>query len=214
MKYTNGSRRSGAGRGRYGHGAPFEGRAHRDEHEHDHGHDAHEGHGHEHPHRGPGRRGGGRGGPRRGPRARRGDLRLSVLYLLAERPMHGYELMSEVTERTGGVWQPSPGSVYPTLSLLEDEGLITAESGDGSRRTFALTEAGRAAAPSADGRAPWADVVNASDPALEELRKTLRSVRVAVEQVVEAGSDEHRARTQTLLVDLRRELYLMLAGEG
>ncbi len=151
-------------------------------------------------------------GGRRGPRARRGDLRLSVLYLLGERPMHGYELMSEISDRTGGVWQPSPGSMYPTLSLLEDEGLIGAEGEGGSRRTFTLTEEGRTAAPAPDGPVPWADVVSASDPVLEELRKTLRSVRVAMEQVIEAGSDEDRARTQSLLVDLRRELYLMLAG--
>lgn len=136
-----------------------------------------------------------------------------MLYLLADRPMHGYELMSEITERTGGVWQPSPGSIYPTLSLLEDEGLIAAES-EGPRRTFALTEAGRQVAPATDGPAPWAEVVNASDPAIEELWRTLHSVRVAVEQVVEAGGPADRERAQTLLVELRRELYLLLAGEG
>ena len=127
--------------------------------------------------------------------------------------MHGYELMSEITERTGGVWQPSPGSIYPTLSMLEDEGLIAAET-EGSRRTFALTEAGRAVAPAADGPAPWAEVVNASDPGIEELRRTLHSVRVAVEQVVEAGSAADRERAQALLVELRRELYLLLAGQA
>ena len=136
-----------------------------------------------------------------------------MLYLLADRPMHGYELMAEITERTGGVWQPSPGSIYPTLSLLEDEGLIAAES-EGPRRTFALTEAGRQVAPATDGPAPWAEVVNASDPAVEELWRTLHSVRVAVEQVVEAGGPADRERAQTLLVELRRELYLLLAGEG
>jgi DNA-binding PadR family transcriptional regulator len=136
-----------------------------------------------------------------------------VLYLLAERPMHGYELMSEIAERTGGVWQPSPGSVYPTLSMLEDEGLITAES-EGSRRTFTLTDEGRTVAPGSQDPSPWADVVNATDPAVNELRTTLRSVRVAVEQVVEAGSAEDRTRMQALLVELRRELYLLLAGQS
>jgi DNA-binding transcriptional ArsR family regulator len=183
-------------------------RARRGDRGHDHGID----HVVDHLHRGPGRRGDGRGG-RRGPRARRGDLRLSVLYLLAERPMHGYELMSEISERTGGVWQPSPGSVYPTLSMLEDEGLITAES-EGSRRTFTLTDEGRKVAPGSEDPSPWADVVNATDPAVNELRTTLRSVRVAVEQVVEAGSEADRARMQALLVELRRELYLLLAGQG
>lgn len=136
-----------------------------------------------------------------------------MLYLLADRPMHGYELMAEITERTGGVWQPSPGSVYPTLSMLEDEGLIAAKS-EGSRRTFALTEAGRAVAPDKDGPAPWAEVVNASDPGVEELWRTLHSTRVAVEQVVEAGSAADRERAQALLVEVRRELYLLLAGQA
>jgi DNA-binding PadR family transcriptional regulator len=128
--------------------------------------------------------------------------------------MHGYELMSEITDRTGGVWQPSPGSVYPTLALLEDEGLVAAQTDGGSRRTFSLTEAGREAAPAPTGPAPWAGVVDASDPALEELRRTLRSVRVAVEQVVEAGSPDDRAKAQALLVELRKALYLLLAGDG
>src|SRR5919106_1034527 len=66
---------------------------------------------------GQGRHGRGRGG-------RRGNVRMAILALLLERPMHGYEMISELEERTGGVWRPSPGSVYPTLQLLEDEGLI------------------------------------------------------------------------------------------
>jgi DNA-binding PadR family transcriptional regulator len=201
MNYNHDSRGRGHGRGRFGGmTAGPDARAHRDDRGHEHGID----HVIDHLHRGPGGRGGGRGGRggRRGPRARRGDLRLSVLYLLAERPMHGYELMSEISERTGGVWQPSPGSVYPTLSMLEDEGLITAES-EGSRRTFTLTDEGRKVAPGSEDPSPWA-----------ELRTTLRSVRVAVEQVVEAGSQEDRTRMQALLVELRRELYLLLAGQG
>ncbi|GAA4996956.1 hypothetical protein GCM10025734_29100 [Kitasatospora paranensis] len=90
------------------------------------GHGFGPGHGH-------GGRGGGRGwgGPRRGGRARRGDVRASLLALLKERPMHGYEMITEIGERTGGAWRPSPGSVYPTLQLLEEEGLIAAQETGG-----------------------------------------------------------------------------------
>ena len=87
--------------------------------------------------RGP-RYGRGRGGPR----ARRGDVRAAVLALLAERPMHGYEMIKEIEERTDGAWTPSAGSIYPTLQMLEDEGLIRGEESDGKRR-FTLTEDGR-----------------------------------------------------------------------
>src|SRR3954465_2231774 len=101
---------------------------------------------------GPGRRGhGGRhgfggpwGGPPfgRGPRARRGDVRAALLVLLAEEPRNGYGLMQEIEQRSGGVWRPSPGSVYPALSQLEDEGLVQAVQ-EGTSKRFDLTEAGR-----------------------------------------------------------------------
>src|SRR6201992_1633393 len=83
----------------------------------------------------------GRGG--RGPRARRGDVRAAVLALLADRPMHGYEMIKEIEERSEGAWTPSAGSIYPMLQLLEDEGLIRGEETDGKRR-FSLTREGRA----------------------------------------------------------------------
>jgi len=84
-------------------------------------------------------RGGGFGpGHGRGGRTRRGDVRAAILALLAEEPMHGYQIITELTERSGGVWRPSPGSVYPTLSALEDQGLVTADTSEG-RRVFQLT---------------------------------------------------------------------------
>src|SRR3954467_7357047 len=88
------------------------------------------GHHHHEPHDGPpmrGRRGGGRG---RG-RASRGDVRAAVLQLLAQEPMHGYQLMQAISDRSGGRWTPSPGAIYPTINQLEDEGLVTvtAEAG-------------------------------------------------------------------------------------
>jgi hypothetical protein len=90
---------------------------------------------------GPGFRGSGGwmayGDPRwpgmRPPRARRGDVRAAALALLAESPMNGYQIIQEISERSGGVWRPSPGSVYPALQQLEDEGLIRAEEGAGGR---------------------------------------------------------------------------------
>src|ERR1700704_5129922 len=79
----------------------------------------------------------------RGRKARRGDVRTAALLLLAEEPRNGYQIMQELEERSEGLWRPSPGSVYPALQQLEDEGLIRSEEADG-RRLYHLTEAGRA----------------------------------------------------------------------
>src|SRR5271155_1424128 len=102
---------------------------------------------------GSSRGGGGRG---RGRRARRGDIRTAALLLLAEEPRNGYQIMQEVEERSDGAWRPSPGSVYPALAQLEDEGLIRTEEDDG-RKLFVLTDEGRAllAERGADRPAPW-----------------------------------------------------------
>ena len=75
------------------------------------------------------------------PRMGRGDVRAAVLALLAEQPMHGYQIIREIEERSGGSWKPSPGSVYPTLQLLADEGLISAEESNG-RKIYSLTDGG------------------------------------------------------------------------
>src|ERR1700734_604917 len=126
---------------------------------HDHVDDRHGHHRHRHHGFGPGGRGGfgGGGGPRgRGRRARRGDIRTAALLLLAEEPRNGYQIMQEVQERSGGIWSPSPGSAYPALQQLEDEGLIRTEEVDG-RKLFAITDDGRAvvAARGAEQTAPW-----------------------------------------------------------
>ena len=78
----------------------------------------------------------------RGPRARRGDVRAAILDVLQGEPLNGYQVISAISERTGGAWKPSPGSVYPTISQLEDEGLVEADDERG-RRTLRLTDAGR-----------------------------------------------------------------------
>ena len=90
-----------------------------------------------------------------GTRMGRGDVRAAVLALLAEQPMHGYQIIREIEERSGGTWKLSPGSVYPTLQLLADEGLISAEESNGGRSTRSPTQ-GRVEAEAAGGKpAPW-----------------------------------------------------------
>src|SRR5688500_8708904 len=95
-------------------------------------------------------------GPPRGPRARRGDVRAALLVLLAEEPRNGYQLMQEIEERSGGVWRPSPGSVYPALQQLEDEGLVRVEQREGGK-AYALTDEGRAHVEARSDQlgAPW-----------------------------------------------------------
>ncbi|MFJ3899061.1 PadR family transcriptional regulator [Streptomyces sp. NPDC090083] len=161
---------------------------------------------------GPGPWGGrGRGGPRGG-RARRGDVRASILALLKDRPMHGYEMIQEIAERSGGAWKPSPGSVYPTLQLLEDEGLIASES-EGGKKLFALTEAGRTAAEEGPD-APWEEASRGVDwEALSEIRQAGFGLMEAFGQVWKTGSKEQREKALSVINDARKKLYLILADE-
>ncbi|MEU0740174.1 PadR family transcriptional regulator [Streptomyces sp. NPDC006134] len=160
---------------------------------------------------GPGAWGGrGRGGPRG--RARRGDVRASILALLKDRPMHGYEMIQEIAERSGGVWKPSPGSVYPTLQLLEDEGLIVSES-EGGKKLFSLTEAGRAAAGEGP-EAPWEEASRGVDwEALNDIRQAGFGLMEAFGQVWKTGSKEQREKALAVIGDARKKLYLILADE-
>jgi DNA-binding PadR family transcriptional regulator len=159
---------------------------------------------------GPG--GGGRFG--RGRKARRGDIRTAALLLLAEEPRNGYQIMQEVQERSDGVWRPSPGSVYPALQQLEDEGLIrSSEGGGGTGKVFELTDAGRTHVQQrdADAPAPWEQMSgNVSDQA-HELAGTMREVAGAFVQVMRTGSDTQIAEARKLLTATRRDLYRILA---
>src|SRR5215212_659743 len=139
----------------------------------------------------------------------RGHVRAAILALLAERPMHGYEMIQELEARTGGVWRPSPGSVYPTLQLLEDEGLITGEEGEGRRR-FTLTDAGRAEAER-QGQAPWEQVTAGVAPAAWNLRDAIAQTAQAAWSVGAAGTEAQQARALEILNDSRRRLYAILA---
>jgi DNA-binding PadR family transcriptional regulator len=153
------------------------------------------------------------GGPMfgRGPKVGRGDVRAAILALLAEEPMHGYQIITELTDRSGGVWQPSPGSVYPTLSALEDQGLVTADKPEG-KRVFQLTPEGRAEAEAAgDGPAPWDNVANSADRSLVDLRLLMVQVMKATKQVAEAGAIRQVQAVADILTDARRQIYLVLA---
>lgn len=156
---------------------------------------------------------GGRGGFGRG-RARRGDVRAAILALLAERPMHGYEMIQELEERTDGMWRPSPGSVYPTLSLLEDEGLVEHEEDQG-KRSFRLTDAGRrAAADELAGRsAPWEDLGAGAPAGIAQLRKSVGQFMAAFAQVMRSGTPEQQEAAEKILSEARRKLYLLLAEQ-
>ena len=204
--------------------------------EHGHGHGEGRGHGFERgPGRGPGRgwgrgergryafgpfgppfgdgppfggRGRGRGGPRG--RARRGDVRASILALLKDRPMHGYEMIQEIAERSGGAWKPSPGSVYPTLQLLEDEGLISSET-EGGKKLFSLTESGRTEAE-AGAEAPWEEAGRGVDwEAAREMRNAAGGLAGAFHQVWTTGTSEQRDKALAVVNDAKKKLYLILA---
>jgi DNA-binding PadR family transcriptional regulator len=148
-----------------------------------------------------------------GTRMGRGDVRAAVLALLAEKPMHGYQVISEIAERSGGAWKPSPGSVYPTLQLLADEGLISAAESNG-RKTYSLTEEGRAVADAAgDAKAPWESDASAKSHARGALPKAGVELAQAVAQVGRSGSQEQVTQAVALLDETRRKLYSILAQD-
>ena len=164
-----------------------------------------------HPGHGPGGHGpGGHGRGGRGSRGRRPNVRASVLALLAERPMHGYEMITELETRTGGVWRPSPGSVYPTLQLLEDEGLIVSEE-SGGRRRFTLTESGRIEAETVGEPAPWEHIGDETVENWHDLKNAAVGVMDALRQVMMTGTNEQRQRAVEVIVETRRKLYSILA---
>jgi DNA-binding PadR family transcriptional regulator len=196
-----------------GPGPEFGGPREHEEHDHEHGGR------HEHGPRGfrggPGGREGFREGRRGGPggrgRAQRGDVRAATLILLSEAPMHGYQLMQAMAERTNGVWRPSPGAIYPTIAQLEDEGLVTTLA-EGGRKLVTLTDAGRAyltdnAATLAD---PFAALLGTPGQSLD-LRSALEEVHAAARAVGRTGTEAQVAAAFAVLGEARRSLYLILA---
>ena len=150
--------------------------------------------------------GGGRG---RGGMVRRGEIRPLILAVLTARPMHGYEVITELEAQSGGRWRPSAGSVYPTLQQLSDEGLVTSEEIDG-RRVYTLTDEGTAAA-AAGPRSPWADARRGHD---NDIRHLGRQVAEAAMQVQRVGSPLAAIAAQEILIDTRAKLYGLLASDA
>ncbi|MGR2751845.1 PadR family transcriptional regulator [Agromyces arachidis] len=158
------------------------------------------------------------------PRMGRGDVRLAVLALLAEKPMHGYQIITEIAERSGGMWKPSAGSVYPTLQLLADEGLISAEESNG-RKTYTLTDAGRAEAEASADRAPWPTGASGASSSgsggggrrdwsnAGALPKAGMELAQAAAQVGRTGTPEQVKEAVEVLDEARRRLYSILAQD-
>ncbi|TQF66412.1 PadR family transcriptional regulator [Rhodococcus spelaei] len=167
-----------------------------------------------HDHRGgPGGEHFGRGRGRGG-RGRRGDVRAAVLLLLAESPMHGYELIQRIAERSDGLWKPSPGSVYPALAQLEDEGLVLIEKVAG-RKTARLTESGVTFVEENKGELgdPWGEVRAGVGREARDLRELVGALTGAVRQVASVGTPDQARAAGEVLVEARRALYRILADE-
>src|SRR3954452_13862732 len=169
--------------------------------------------------RGGGRHRGGPGGfpgfgPPRGPRARRGDVRAALLVLLAEEPRNGYQLMQEIERRSDGVWRPSPGSVYPALQLLEDEGLVRVAPEQGGKE-YELTDAGRAEveARGDDLGTPWDAVKGEVGEGARELMGAMRQIGMALFQLAHSGTEAQVQEAREVLAETRRKLYRILAEE-
>ncbi len=147
-----------------------------------------------------------------GGRARRGDVRAAILRLLAEEPMHGYQIIQELSSRSGGAWSPSAGSIYPALQLLADEGLVSAEETAG-KRVFTLTEDGKAViAETADQAAPWEEAAQ-SDSGVGGLREAVGRLMPAIFQIGKAGSADQVTAAIDILNDARKKLYAMLVED-
>jgi DNA-binding PadR family transcriptional regulator len=150
----------------------------------------------------------------RGPRVRKGDVRAAALVLLSEQPRNGYQIIQEIAERSGGMWKPSSGSVYPALQQLEDEGLVEVETQEG-KRSFKLTEAGRTyvEAHKAELGAPWDAFNTDTDDSSVQIHTLLGQVAMAVIQVSQMASPAQLQQARQVLIDARRSLYQILAED-
>jgi DNA-binding PadR family transcriptional regulator len=153
-------------------------------------------------------------GSSRGPKAGRGDVRAAILALLREGPRNGYQIMSEIEERSGGAWRPSPGAVYPALQQLADEGLIEAEEASG-RRTFSLTDVGRRYIDENPerARAAWESMTAAEPGEVPGLFVQAARLGGSIVQVARDGTAEQIHAAEALLEQTRRAMYQILAGQ-
>jgi DNA-binding PadR family transcriptional regulator len=156
----------------------------------------------------------GRGFGRRSRRMGHGDVRGAVLVLLSERPMHGYQIIQEISERSEGLWNPSPGSVYPALQQLEDEGLVRVEKAEG-RKVAHLTDEGDTYVREhrEELGTPWEAAAEDYGEDLLELRDLVGQVATATMQLAQAGDSGQISEARRLLTDVRRQLYRVLAGD-
>ena len=154
----------------------------------------------------------GPGRPFGGSKARRGDVRVAILSVLADRAMNGYQVIQEIAERSGGVWKPSPGSVYPTLQQLEDEDLVRVDAKEG-RRLYELTAEGRAYVDShpEEMSAPWEAMSSPPGGEQGDVRPLVGQALAALWQIAVSGSADQQARAREVLDDARRRLYGILA---
>jgi DNA-binding PadR family transcriptional regulator len=148
------------------------------------------------------------------PKVKRGDVRAAALSLLAEGPRNGYQIIQEIAERSGGLWKPSPGSVYPALQQLEDEGLIQAGQ-TGGRKVYQLTDEGQAYVEGhADElAAPWAAVAETLDDGAVEVHALLGQLHMAVGQATQAATPAQINEVRKVLGNARRAIYAILAEE-
>jgi DNA-binding PadR family transcriptional regulator len=151
-------------------------------------------------------------GPPRGRRRDRGDVRAAILLLLDERPRHGYEIITELTDRSEGRWQPSPGSVYPMLKRLSRDGLVTATPEDG-KAVFSLTDEGRAlvANEGPSWGEPWLRPEDLKSAQADELLSELRQVAMAATQVTQLEDPAQIEAATAVLVEARKRIYGLLA---
>ena len=126
--------------------------------------------------------------------------------------MHGYEMIQEIAARSNDLWKPSPGSVYPTLQLLVDEGLIVAGESEGSKKLFELTDDGRAAAEKIE-TAPWDEITEGADPGTVNLRNATVQLMGAVRQAAFATPADKQQRIVDIVNNARREIYQILGEE-
>ena len=154
--------------------------------------------------RGPGRRG--------GPRVGRGDVRAALLTLLAEEPRNGYGIMQEIEQRSEGVWRPSPGSVYPALAQLEDEGLVRGETPDEGGKLFKITQAGTdELAQRGEQPAPWEAMAAGVSKGARDLHEGFRQLAQAYGQLASTGNEAQVAEASEALAEARKAIYRILA---
>lgn len=155
------------------------------------------------------------GAATRGAKVRRGDVRSAILDVLAVEPMNGYQVIQQIAQRSNGLWKPSPGSVYPTIQQLEDEGLVEGADQEG-RRLLQLSEEGRRYVEEhpeelAATWRPFEEEAEGTGEAKPDLKPVAGQVMAAVWQVMTSGTRQQRAEAAEILAETRRRLYGLLA---